>query len=93
MRALAHIIAERSSLGASSIAHGAKAVGSWINAHDHNISAAGRKSSGIVASSGCCPSDWREYWRAHGTSWRSLFKLHCSIVDRLRSNSSLWVWS
>jgi len=27
--------------------------------------------------------DWREYWRAHGTSWRRLFELHAAIVNRL----------
>jgi hypothetical protein len=35
--------------------------------------------------------DSREYWRVHGTSWRSLFELHCEIVDRLRASSSCWV--
>jgi hypothetical protein len=34
--------------------------------------------------------DWREYWRANGTSWHSVFELHCRIVDRLRAHSSLW---
>jgi hypothetical protein len=36
-------------------------------------------------------SDWREYWRVHGISWRSVIQLHFEIVDSLRPNSSLWV--
>jgi hypothetical protein len=37
--------------------------------------------------------DWREFWRVHGTSCRSLFELHCAIVNRLQATSSLWVSS
>jgi hypothetical protein len=36
-------------------------------------------------------SDWREYWRVHGISWRSVIRLHFEIVDSLRPKSSLWV--
>jgi hypothetical protein len=32
----------------------------------------------------------REYWRAHGVTWRDLFELHAAIVNRLQANSSLW---
>jgi len=32
--------------------------------------------------------DWREFRRAHGTSWRSLIELHFEICDRLRASSS-----
>jgi len=32
--------------------------------------------------------DWREFWRVHGTSWRSLIELHFEICDRLRASSS-----
>jgi hypothetical protein len=54
----------------------------------YNASTAANKSSEITAPS---TDDWRAYWAVHGTSWRTLFQLHCEIVDRLRSNSSLWV--
>jgi hypothetical protein len=47
--------------------------------------------STITTSTGCCPSDWREYWRIHSVSWRSVIQLHFEIVDSLRPNSSLWV--
>jgi hypothetical protein len=33
--------------------------------------------------------DWREHWRVHGTSWRTLIELHFEICDRLRT-SPLW---
>jgi hypothetical protein len=44
------------------------------------------------SSTGCCPADWREFWRLHGTSWRSLIDLHFEICDRLRASSS-WALS
>jgi hypothetical protein len=34
--------------------------------------------------------DWRDFWRVHGTSWRSLIDLHFQICDRLRATSSSW---
>jgi hypothetical protein len=39
---------------------------------------------------GLDPEGWREFWRIHGTNWRSLFELHAAIVNRLQANSSLW---
>jgi len=38
-------------------------------------------------------ADAREFWRIHGTSWRSVFELHAAIVNRLQATSSLWVSS
>jgi hypothetical protein len=57
----------------------------------YSISAADCKSSDILASStGTNPDGWREFWRTHGTSWRSLFELHAAIVNRLQAASSSW---
>jgi hypothetical protein len=33
-------------------------------------------------------TNWREYWRVHGTSWHSLFDLHVAIVNRLQAATS-----
>jgi hypothetical protein len=52
----------------------------------YNASATPFKPSEITPSSG----DAREYWRVHGTTWRSLFELHAAIVNRLQAASSLW---
>jgi hypothetical protein len=45
-----------------------------------------------AVSTGTNPSEWRVWWREEairtGTDWRSLFELHCQIVDRLRASSS-----
>jgi len=57
----------------------------------YNIAVAASKSSAeitTIPSTGCCPADWREFWRVHGTSWRSLIELHFEICDRLRASSS-----
>ena len=54
--------------------------------------------SSTFTSTGTVPStmDRREWWADEsvriGTDWRSLFELHCQIVDRLRASSS-WAWS
>jgi hypothetical protein len=39
-------------------------------------------STTTLPSTGLNRSDWREYWRVHGTSWRSLFE---ASLDRLRN--------
>jgi hypothetical protein len=36
------------------------------------------------------PAGWHEFWREHGTSWRSVIDLHFEICDRLRASSSPW---
>jgi len=51
------------------------------------ISVADFKSSSEVTLPNYHP---RDFWRVHGTSWRSLFELHAAIVNRLQANSSLW---
>jgi hypothetical protein len=57
----------------------------------YRISAADRKSSKVTAcSTGLKPEGWREYWRVHVISWRSLFDLHVAIVNRLQAASSSW---
>ena len=47
------------------------------------------RSSALTAPS---TTDWREWWADEsvrtGSNWRSLFELHCQIVDRLRASSS-----
>jgi hypothetical protein len=51
--------------------------------------AACRKSSNITARS---TDNWRQWWATEaeriGSNWRSIFQLHCEIVDRLRATSS-----
>jgi hypothetical protein len=53
-------------------------------------SSAWNKSSLTSYSTGLDPAGWREFWRVHGTSWRSLIDLHFEICDRLRASSSSW---
>jgi hypothetical protein len=46
--------------------------------------------SSIITSTGTDPAGWRDFWRTHGTSWRSLIELHFEICDRLQACSSSW---
>jgi hypothetical protein len=52
----------------------------------YNVSTADRKFE-ITAPS---TVNWLEYWRVHGTSWRSLIELHFAICNRLQQSSSWW---
>jgi hypothetical protein len=53
------------------------------------ISREARCNSALTSSStGSCPDEWREYWRVHGTKWRSVIELHLEICDRLWASSS-----
>jgi hypothetical protein len=58
----------------------------------YNTPAATCKSSNSLTAAST--ANVREWWAAEsariGSNWHSLFELHCSIVDRLRSNSSSW---
>jgi hypothetical protein len=48
------------------------------------------------SSTGNDPDGWRQWWAVEsaraGSNWRSIFELHCEIIDRLRS-SALWASS
>jgi hypothetical protein len=53
----------------------------------YSISAVVRKSSTEITS--LSTANWRRWWADEsertGTTWRSLFESHCSVVDRLRA--------